>query len=168
MPRNISFALTTQQFKDRTKTVTRRMNWLNLKIGDELTGCVKCMGLNPGEKIERLGTILVVGVRREPLNRMILDAEYGAREAKSEGFPGMSGAEFVSMFCSHMKCKPSNCFHLSGMNQKEPIMHPDDEDMNNDYAAGGCICAGAVGIVFLIFVASIIGVFLVIERVLNC
>ena len=52
----------------------------------------------------------------------------------------MSGAEFVSMFCSHMKCKPSNCFHLSGMNQKEPIMHPDDEDMNNDYAAGGCIC----------------------------
>lgn len=46
-------------------------------------------------------------------------------------------------------------------------MHPDDEDMNNDYAAGGCICAGAVGIVFLIFVASIIGVFLVIERVLQ-
>lgn len=107
MPRNISFALTTQQFKDRTKTVTRRMNWLNLKIGDELIGCVKCMGLKPGEKIERLGTILVVGVRREPLNRMILDAEYGAREAKSEGFPGMTGDEFVRMFCSHMKCEHS-------------------------------------------------------------
>ena len=43
------------------------------------------------------------------------------------------------------------------MNQKEPIMHPDDEDMNNDYAAGGCICAGAVGITILLAIAAIIG-----------
>jgi len=36
MPRNISFALTTQQVRNRTKTVTRRAGWLFLKAGDIL------------------------------------------------------------------------------------------------------------------------------------
>ena len=31
--RNISFALTKQQFLDRTKTVTRRLGWKNLEVG---------------------------------------------------------------------------------------------------------------------------------------
>lgn len=106
MPRNISFALTTDQIRSRTKTVTRRVGWKFLKAGDTLNACVKCMGLKPGEKIERLGTIRVVDVRREPLEEMVDSEVYGFQEARSEGFPWLSGSEFVGMFCDNMKCDP--------------------------------------------------------------
>jgi hypothetical protein len=102
MPRNISFALTTEQIRNRTKTVTRRLGWKNLKPGEILQACVKCMGLKPGEKIERLGLIRVVSVRQEALFHLI-DCQYGDSEAAKEGFPGMTGREFVEMFCRHMK-----------------------------------------------------------------
>jgi hypothetical protein len=101
MPRNISFALTTAQFRDRTKTVTRRLGWKFLKPGDVLCGCVKCMGLKPGEQIERLGMIRVVSVRREPLSAMSKTC-YGDQEAIREGFPELTGFGFARMFCKHM------------------------------------------------------------------
>lgn len=106
VPRNISFALTTQQIKDRTKTVTRRQGWLFLKRGEILNACVKCMGLQPGEQIERLGQIRVVDVRREPLDRMHMEKDYGRLEASKEGFPEMTGARFVTMFMDHMGGRP--------------------------------------------------------------
>lgn len=102
MPRNISFALTTEQIKNRTKTVTRRLGWKKLKPGEVLNACVKCMGLKPGEKIERLCQIRVVSVRQEPLELMC-SRPYGKAEAAKEGFPEMSGREFVKMFTEHMK-----------------------------------------------------------------
>ena len=37
--RNISFSLTTRQFRDGSKDVTRRVNWQNLKPGDHLMAC---------------------------------------------------------------------------------------------------------------------------------
>ena len=101
MPRNISFALTTDQIRNKTKTVTRRLGWKNLKRGDILNACVKCMGLKPGEKIERLGQIRVVTANRESLSLMD-DTQYGRADAAKEGFPQMSGREFVDMFTSHM------------------------------------------------------------------
>ena len=104
MPRNISFALTTEQIRNRTKTVTRRLGWKFLKHGDVLNACVKCMGLKPGEKIERLGQIAVVNVWQEPLEIM-LEAEDNA-EAAAEGFPELTNAGFVDMFCRHMKVQP--------------------------------------------------------------
>jgi hypothetical protein len=113
MARNISFALTTDQIKNRTKTVTRRLNWWKdkngrqiVKVGDVLNACVKCMGLKPGEQIERLGQIYVKDVRREPLDEMDTRqpnrTNYGHDEARKEGFPNMTGSEFVDMFCEHM------------------------------------------------------------------
>jgi hypothetical protein len=51
MPRNISFALTTAQFLDGSKDVTRRIGWKNLNAGDVLCAVKKGMGLKPGEKI---------------------------------------------------------------------------------------------------------------------
>ena len=51
MPRNISFALTTQQFKNKTKTVTHRFGWHSLQPGDILCAIEKCMGFKKGEKI---------------------------------------------------------------------------------------------------------------------
>ncbi len=104
MPRNISFALTTEQFRNRTKTVTRRMGWKNLKPGDVLCGVIKAMGLKPGEKIEKLGLIRVVDARREPLNRVMT-----AQDTVDEGFPEMRPAEFIAFFCrSHKRCTPDS------------------------------------------------------------
>lgn len=113
MPRNISFALTTDQFLRRTKTVTRRMGWLGLKTGDVLCGVKKGMGLKPGEQIERLGMILVMDVRREPLRRMTDDLAYGFAECEREGFPSYHRygwpSAFVEFFCStHKDCTPDS------------------------------------------------------------
>lgn len=102
MPRNISFSMTTEQIKNRTKTVTRRLGWKNLKAGDVLNACVKCMGLKPGEKIERLCQIRVVSAQQEILLAMMQEP-YGSQESAKEGFPHMSGHEFVEMFCKHMR-----------------------------------------------------------------
>lgn len=85
--RNISFALTTEQICKRTKTVTRRVGWRNLKPGTLLQGVVKCQGLKKGQKVEPLCVIRVVDVRREPLRRLWEDFEYGKAECIREGFP---------------------------------------------------------------------------------
>ncbi len=97
--RNMSFALTTDQFKARTKTVTRRLGWEKLKVGDYVRGVKKCMGLKPGEKIEPLGVIQVTGIRRERLDRITKE------DTRREGFPEMSAKGFVFMFCQHMKAQ---------------------------------------------------------------
>lgn len=108
MPRNISFAKTTQQFRERTKSVTRRKGWRTVKPGQILNGCVKCMGLKPGESIERLGQIRVTSARREALQLMADsdNPEYGNEEAIKEGFPELTGVEFVEMFCRDLDATP--------------------------------------------------------------
>lgn len=102
--RNMSFALTTTQIIERTKTVTRRLGWQTLKTGDKIRACKKCMGFKKGEKIEPLAILEVVDVRREPLDTM--DDPSGNEESRKEGFPEMTGSEFVTMFCQNMKCGP--------------------------------------------------------------
>lgn len=108
--RNISFALTTPQFLDGSKDVTRRMGWLNAKAGDVLCAVKKGMGLKPGEKVERLGYIRLTDVRRERLRDMIdRDDGYGFEEVKREGFPHFSPPMFVEFFCgSHKGCIPGS------------------------------------------------------------
>lgn len=111
--RNISFALTTNQIIAGTKNVTRRLGWLHLKPGDLLSPVLKCMGLRPGEKIKRLrGPIRVVSVRRERLDRMTDDIDYGIEECKREGFGDYQRlsqpSKFVDFFCaSHKGCTPA-------------------------------------------------------------
>lgn len=104
--RNISFALTTPQFIADIKDVTRRLGWADLQPGDRLMACEKCQGIRKGGLV-RLGAIEVVSVRLERLDRMTADPAYGAEEARREGFPEKSGADFVAMFTAHMKCQPS-------------------------------------------------------------
>ncbi len=106
--RNMSFAMTTGQIQDGTKTVTRRLGWLHLKPGDMLRPVRKCMGLKPGEKIEALREpVRVISPSREPLRRMTDDLEYGRAECIREGFPDLTPAQFVAMFCaSHKPCTP--------------------------------------------------------------
>jgi len=97
--RNISFALTAAQVRARSKTVTRRMGWENVRAGDRLMACEKCMGRKHGEPLVRLVVIEVVTARRERLQRLLDDAAYGRREVVAEGFPEMTPADFVAFFC---------------------------------------------------------------------
>jgi hypothetical protein len=106
MPRIMSFSLTTAQFRARTKSVTRRLGWLRLRPGTVLCGVVKSQGLRKGEKVERLGLIVIDDVRREPLDRL-LELPYGRRECALEGFEGLEPADFVGEFCKSHRCHPS-------------------------------------------------------------
>lgn len=100
MPRNISFAMTTQQVKDQSKDVTRRFGWWFLKPGDRLCGVEKAMGLRKGEKINRLCNIEVVSVRPEPLNAITQE------DVTREGFPEWTPQDFVDFLVSHYGCEP--------------------------------------------------------------
>lgn len=106
--KNISFSLTTRQFRAKTKSVTRRNGWKDLKPSDRLMACEKCMGRKPGEPLVRMGAIAVMSVRFERLDRMIALPAYGRDECRKEGFPDMTPEEFVDMFCaSHKGCTPA-------------------------------------------------------------
>jgi hypothetical protein len=103
MPRHISFSMTTPQFLDGSKDVTRRNGWKQLKVGDELCAAKKCMGLKSGESIERLGMIRVTDVRRERLDAITAD------DVRREGFPDMTPADFITFFCGgHTGVTPSS------------------------------------------------------------
>lgn len=113
MSRNMSFALTTKQVRERTKTVTRRMGWESLRPGYAMQAVVKCQGLKKGEKVEPIAPIETVDVRREPLRRLTDDLDYGFAETTKEGFPEGHPlhwpSEFVAFFCkSHKGCTPDS------------------------------------------------------------
>jgi hypothetical protein len=99
--RNMSFALTTDQVRARTKTVTRRLGWRFARPGMVVRAVRKCMGLRPGEKVEPLAVIRFVSVRREHLGDIDV---YPADETAKEGFPGMPSGLFLRMFTDHMRC----------------------------------------------------------------
>lgn len=106
--RNISFALTLDQVSEQIKTVTRRLGWRHAKAGQVLQPVDKVMGFRPGQHpVFVADPIRVVSVRRERLDRMVTDPAYGAKEAALEGFPSMTGAEFVAFLCAANRCRPS-------------------------------------------------------------
>ena len=100
MPRNMSFAMTTDQIRNRTKTVTRRFGWWFLKPGDIVNAVEKSMGLKKGENIKRICQIRIISTRSEPLNSIDQEDVY------DEGFPDLYPIQFVEMLTSHYGCKP--------------------------------------------------------------
>lgn len=109
MPRNMSFSMTTQAILDETKTVTRRIGWWNLKPGDLLWACEKCIGLKKGEKVRRLKLIRVVSVHQEALWEFSAwdDGPWDdscVKETTREGFPGLTPRGFIAMFCAANHC----------------------------------------------------------------
>jgi hypothetical protein len=100
MARLISFAITERQFLDGSKDVTRRLGWKKVRPGDRLIVVRKAMGLKKGEKVHRLGEIVVEDVREESLGDITRE------EVVREGFPEMTPAEFVDFFCRFNKCTP--------------------------------------------------------------
>lgn len=100
MPRLMSVALTEAAVVNRTKTVTRRLGWRDLKPGTHLTLCRKVMGRKPGEPLVRLAEVEVFDVRREPLNAI------GQNDVDREGFSGWTTDQFVEFFAESMRCAP--------------------------------------------------------------
>lgn len=104
MSRLISFSLTEPQVRDRSKTQTRRLGWLNARVGERLTGCRQVMGRRRKdgtvEPLVRITDVEVVSVRRERLDAITPD------DVAAEGFSGWTPAEFVDFFCRSMKCTP--------------------------------------------------------------
>ena len=125
--RLMSFALTTPQIMQRTKTVTRRLGWRSLKPGSLLLAVDRCMGFQRGESPTPLAVLRVTGVRRERLYsieervtsslrlprsqcRSAHDLAFSPRvlldDVQREGFDDMTPKQFVAMFCQHMGCTP--------------------------------------------------------------
>jgi len=98
MPRNMSFAMTTKQATEKTKDVTRRFGWWNLKEGDIVQQVVKAMGLKKGEKIEKIHLIRIVSTEGVPLNSITKE------DVIREGFPEWSTDQFVSFIMRAYKC----------------------------------------------------------------
>ncbi|MCV7286124.1 hypothetical protein H7J87_12375 [Mycolicibacterium wolinskyi] len=94
MARLMSVALTTEAVRRRQKTVTRRVGWQMLRPGDQLTLCPKVRGRRRGEPLDRIVTVDVVSVRREPLSAITTS------DVTAEGFPEMTPADFIDFFCS--------------------------------------------------------------------
>lgn len=99
MARNMSFMLTTDQIRDRSKTVTRRNGWLFLKVGDKVRAVEKCQGLKKGEKVRPLAMIEIIDIKMEPLDQIT------QRECVKEGFPGMTPGEFIDMYMGANKMR---------------------------------------------------------------
>jgi hypothetical protein len=92
----MSFALTTEQVRNRTKTVTRRIGWKFAKVGDIVQPVLKAQGLKKGETVEKVGG----PIRFTAVDRVIL-GDITPQDVYREGFPQMTAREFVQMFKDH-------------------------------------------------------------------
>lgn len=96
-----------EQTRARTKDVTRRDGWEDVKVGERLQVVEKAMGLKKGEKMVKICVIEVTNTNREKLRCLTDDLDYGRAEVVREGFPQMTPRQFVVMFCqSHPKMNP--------------------------------------------------------------
>lgn len=100
MPRLMSVAKTTGAVRARHKTVTRRLGWRFLKVGEPLTLCAKVQGRRKGEPLDRLAEVAVISVRRERLEQ-VTDADLVL-----EGFEYWDVFDWISWFCEEMRCTP--------------------------------------------------------------
>lgn len=97
--RNMSFALTTEQVRNQTKTVTRRLGWLFLKPGDLVQPVVKAQGIKKGEHVEKIGG----PIRIEAVNRVTL-GDISLGDVHREGFPNLTKPAFVKFFKRTHSC----------------------------------------------------------------
>lgn len=94
--RNMSFALTTEQVRNQSKTVTRRLGWRFLKTGTLLQPVVKSQGIPKGGHVEKIGgPIRVVAVDEVRLGAITPQDVY------REGFPAWTTTDFVKFFKQH-------------------------------------------------------------------
>jgi hypothetical protein len=98
--RNISFALTTAQVRNQTKTVTRRIGWKSLTRGTLLQPVVKAQGLKKGEHVEKIGgPIRVVRVD------LVVLGDISLTDVHREGFPNLTKPQFIKFFKQTHSCR---------------------------------------------------------------
>lgn len=95
---NMSFFLTQDQFRARSKTVTRRFAWHKLQVGQIVQAVEKSQGLKKGEKVKVLGKIRIVSIEQERADA-ILHRPDSLSELSREGFPDWTPQEFVKYLC---------------------------------------------------------------------
>lgn len=115
----MSFALTRGPILARTKRVTRRLGWWHLRRGDLVLAVSKGMGLKPGERPELYYVIEIDDVRTEPLSAIT------AEDVVAEGFPDMTPADFVAMFCAHNGCEPTTIVNRIAFHERPDMPLPD-------------------------------------------
>lgn len=112
--RNMSFSLTTEAVRNRTKDVTRRIGWSNLKPGELFWAVEKSMGLKKGEKIKKICLLECLSNSSENLLDLPINLQKKMNSQKTEiereGFPGWSPIEFFTFFCDthYSKSKITN------------------------------------------------------------
>lgn len=85
------------------KDVRRTLGFRELQPGSLMKAAVRI----DGQLCVSLKVIRVVSVRSEPLSKMIRDPEYGLLEATREGYPQMTGEQFVKCFCKKYRVVPA-------------------------------------------------------------
>ena len=105
MARTMSFALTIEQFKARTQTVTHRFGWWFLKPGDIICGVEHTMSLKRGEKLKPLGMIRIIKSSPNPLSNLMQE------DVVAEGFPNLTVAEFSAMLIAQYRVTPDRFFN---------------------------------------------------------
>ena len=109
--RQMSYFLTTEQARAKTKDLTRRQHWDNLKPGEMIQQIVKGQGLKKGEHVEKIHVIRIVRVESEPIwDILYCGFRDGQWEVEREGFPEWIGQEsrFIEMYCAANKCQPKD------------------------------------------------------------
>jgi hypothetical protein len=102
--RNMSFQRSAAPMLARAMTVTRRVGWRDLAPGELVQAVGQTRGLPKGAKVQRLGVIRVVSVRRESLARLE-ESRYCKLKDANEGLPGLSGRELVERFVAATGCR---------------------------------------------------------------
>lgn len=97
--RLMSFAMTIEQMRNQTKTVTRRHTIRKLKAGDLILAVEKLRGVRREDR-KSIAVIQVVSVRREKLEAVTQD------ECRREGFPDKTPMEFIQLYIKGNSISP--------------------------------------------------------------
>lgn len=83
-----------------------------MKHGERFVAIERNQGLKKGEKQVVLATLEVEALSQLPLKEItewdeVVDGEFRFNgDCVLEGFPKLSGQQFIEMFCKSMKCAP--------------------------------------------------------------
>lgn len=107
--RRMSFAITTDQILNRTKTVTRRVGWNHLKIGERLLAVDKLRT----RSAQKLAVIEVVSIRKERVLDIRTDDCRREGMGRGECWCKRKSCDqaggpwcFINMFCDAMGVAP--------------------------------------------------------------